>query len=232
PRGLTHELRRMNLFGILGNYLPAFGRIVGQMQHDLFHVYTVDEHILMVIRNLRRFTEPQHAHEYPLCSRLISDFARPELLYIAGLFHDIGKGRGGDHSRLGSKDARRFCRQHGLSVEDTRLVAWLVEQHLTMSLTAQKQDISDPAVIASFAARVKTERRLAALYLLTVADIRGTSPRVWNAWKAKLLEDLFRATSRALTGSNLPLDAALAEKQNEALRLMRLYALSDEVKER
>jgi [protein-PII] uridylyltransferase len=130
PRGVTHELRRMNQYGILGRYLPVFGRIVGQMQHDLFHVYTVDEHILMVIRNLRRFTEPQHAHEYPLCSRLIADFARPEVLLIAALFHDIAKARGGDHSVLGSRDARRFCRQHGLSSEYTALVAWLVEQHL------------------------------------------------------------------------------------------------------
>ncbi len=194
PRGVTHELRRMNQYGILGRYLPAFGRIVGQMQHDLYHVYTVDEHILMVIRNLRRFTEAQHAHEYPLCSRLIADFARAEVLYLAALFHDIAKGRGGDHSHLGSADARRFCRQHGLAPEDTRLVGWLVEQHLTMSLTAQKQDISDPAIVAAFAAKVKTARRLAALYLLTVADIRGTSPKVWNAWKSKLLEDLFHAT--------------------------------------
>ena len=146
PRGVTHELRRMNQYGILGHYLPAFGRIVGQMQHDLFHVYTVDEHILMVIRNLRRFTEPQHAHEYPLCSRLIADFERREVLYLAGLFHDIAKGRGGDHSTLGERDARRFCREHGLSREDTELVAWLVAQHLTMSATAQKQDITDPDV--------------------------------------------------------------------------------------
>jgi len=229
PRGVTHELRRMNQYGILGRYLPVFGRIVGQMQHDLYHVYTVDEHILMVIRNLRRFTEPQHAHEYPLCSRLISDFARPELLYIAGLFHDIAKGRGGDHSRLGSNDARRFCRQHGLSAEDTRLVTWLVEQHLTMSLTAQKQDISDPAVIAAFAARVTTERRLAALYLLTVADIRGTSPRVWNAWKAKLLEDLFHATQSQLTGhpGTRKLDDSLEARRSEAVRQLRLYAVPD-----
>src|SRR5215471_17667565 len=119
PRGVTHELRRMNQYGILGRYLPPFGRIVGQMQHDLYHVYTVDEHILMVIRNLRRFTEAQHSHEYPLCSRLMTDFANPELLYIAALFHDIAKGRGGDHSRLGRRDAQRFCRQHGLSGEDS-----------------------------------------------------------------------------------------------------------------
>ena len=229
PRGVTHELRRMNQYGILGRYLPVFGRIVGQMQHDLYHVYTVDEHILMVIRNLRRFTEPQHAHEYPLCSRLIADFARPELLYIAGLFHDIAKARGGDHSRLGSKDARRFCRQHGLAAEDTRLVTWLVEQHLLMSLTAQKQDISDPAVIAAFAAKIKTERRLAALYLLTVADIRGTSPRVWNAWKAKLLEDLFHATQSQLTGhaATRKLDDSLEARRSEAVRQLRLYAVPD-----
>ncbi len=129
-RGLLHELRRMNLYGILGQYLPVFGRIVGQMQHDLFHVYTVDEHILMVIRNLRRFTEAQHAHEYPLCSRLIADFERREVLYLAGLFHDIAKGRGGDHSALGARDARRFCREHGLLDEDAELVAWLVAHHL------------------------------------------------------------------------------------------------------
>ena len=229
PRGVTHELRRMNQYGILGRYLPVFGRIVGQMQHDLFHVYTVDEHILMVIRNLRRFTEPQHAHEYPLCSRLIGDFARPEVLYVAGLFHDIAKARGGDHSILGSRDARRFCRQHGLSPEDTDLVAWLVEQHLSMSATAQKQDIADPAVVAAFAAKVGTERRLFALYLLTVADIRGTSPKVWNAWKAKLLEDLFHATKAHLAGrpGERRLQDSLDARRAEALRQLRLYAVTD-----
>ncbi|MGH8798610.1 MAG: [protein-PII] uridylyltransferase [Casimicrobiaceae bacterium] len=228
PRGVTHELRRMNQYGILGRYLPVFGRIVGQMQHDLFHVYTVDEHILMVIRNLRRFTEPQHAHEYPLCSRLIADFARPELLYVAGLFHDIAKGRGGDHSTLGSADARRFCRAHRLSREDGDLVAWLVEQHLMMSATAQKQDITDPAVVAAFAARVATSRRLAALYLLTVADIRGTSPRVWNAWKAKLLEDLYSAAGARLDGAAeaRPPDS-LETRRAEAVRQLRLYAVPE-----
>jgi [protein-PII] uridylyltransferase len=226
-RGVTHELRRMNQYGILGRYLPAFGRIVGQMQHDLYHVYTVDEHILMVIRNLRRFTEPQHEHEYPLCSRLIADFERPEVLYLAALFHDIAKGRGGDHSRLGSGDAKRFCRQHGLSSEDTSLVAWLVEQHLAMSLTAQKRDIHDPAVVAAFAEKIQTERRLAALYLLTVADIRGTSPKVWNAWKARLLEDLFHRTQARLTGASATrtLDDSLEARRREAMRQLRLYAV-------
>jgi len=204
PQGLTHELRRMNLFGILGEYLPAFGRIVGQMQHDLFHVYTVDEHILMVIRNLRRFTEAQHGHEYPLCSRLITDFEHKEVLYLAGLFHDIAKGRGGDHSAEGARDATRFCLQHGLPKADADLVAWLVEHHLTMSSTAQKQDITNPEVVRAFAAQIGTERRLIALYLLTVADIRGTSPKVWNAWKAKLLEDLFHLTRRLLDPGQVP----------------------------
>ena len=229
PRGLTHELRRMNLYGVLGQYLPAFGAIVGQMQHDLFHVYTVDEHILMVIRNLRRFTEPQHAHEYPLCSRLITDFERTEVLYLAALFHDIAKGRGGDHSTLGSRDAYRFCVQHGLRDDDAALVAWLVREHLTMSQTAQKQDITDPAVVEGFASRVAFERRLIALYLLTVADIRGTSPKVWNAWKAKLLEDLFRAArSRLSSGTDgRSIQDSIGDRQREAHRLLRLYAVPD-----
>jgi [protein-PII] uridylyltransferase len=232
PRGIVHEFRRMNQYGILGRYLPEFGRIVGQMQHDLFHVYTVDQHILMVLRNLRRFTMPEFAHEFPLCSELISGFERPWLLYIAALYHDIAKGRGGDHSELGTLDVRNFSRQHGLSEEDTELVAYLVEKHLAMSHVAQKQDVYDLEVIRAFAERVGSERRLVALYLLTVADVRGTSPKVWNGWKAKLLEDLFRAARRHLTGAPLERDAALAEKQAEATRLLRLYALSDGVKDR
>jgi [protein-PII] uridylyltransferase len=229
PRGLTHELRRMNLYDILGHYLPVFGRIVGQMQHDLFHVYTVDEHILMVIRNLRRFTETQHAHEYPLCSRLIAGFERKEVLYAAALFHDIAKGRGGDHSTLGARDARRFCREHGLSAGDSALVEWLVEQHLTMSSVAQKQDFSDPAVVDAFARKVGSERRLVALYLLTVADIRGTSPKVWNAWKGQLLEDLFHATRRIVAGGDAPrsLQDGVFERQGEAQKMLRLYAVPE-----
>jgi [protein-PII] uridylyltransferase len=233
PRGLTHELRRMNLYGILGQYLPAFGAIVGQMQHDLFHVYTVDEHILMVIRNLRRFTEAQHAHEYPLCSRLIGDFERKEVLYLAALFHDIAKGRGGDHSHLGARDAERFCAAHGLAPEDASLVAWLVTEHLTMSLTAQKQDIADPRVVDAFAAKVGDERRLTALYLLTVADIRGTSPVVWNTWKGKLLEDLFHATRAALAGTSArTIEDSIAQRQREAQRLLRFYAVADGAEDR
>ncbi len=223
PRRVTLVLRFMNLYGVLARYLPAFARIVGQMQHDLFHVYTVDEHILMVVRNLRRFMAAEFAHEYPFCSALINAFERPETLVLAALFHDIAKGRGGDHSELGGHVARRFCRKHELSEADTELIVWLVENHLGMSATAQKQDLSDPDVIAAFAAKVETERRLAALYLLTVADIRGTSPHVWNAWKGKLLEDLFNLTRRVLRGERAPTQAWIEAKKIEALRIFRQY---------
>jgi [protein-PII] uridylyltransferase len=231
PRGIVHELRRMNQYGILGRYLPSFRRIVGQMQHDLFHVYTVDQHILTVVRNLRRFTMLEFAHEYPLCSRLIAGLERHWLLYIAAIFHDIAKGRGGDHSQLGKLDARRFCREHELTREDASLVEFLVEHHLTMSSVAQKQDLSDPEVIRRFVGVVGTERRLVALYLLTVADIRGTSPKVWNAWKGKLLEDLFHAAQHLLKGGKLEADQYIQSKQDEAKRLLRLYGLSDTVQE-
>jgi len=230
-RGIVHEFRRMNQYGILGRYLPAFRRIVGQMQHDLFHVYTVDQHILQVVRNVRRFTMLEFAHEYPLCSRLIAGFDRHWLLYVAALFHDIAKGRGGDHSKLGKTEARRFCRDHAIAGEDAELVEFLVESHLTMSSVAQKQDLGDPDVVRAFADVVKTERRLVALYLLTVADIRGTSPKVWNAWKGKLLEDLFRLTQRLLRGGSFEADQYIRDKQEEAKRLLRLYALSDSVQD-
>ena len=216
---VTFTLRRMSRYGVLGRYIPAFGRIAGQMQHDLFHVYTVDEHILMVIRNLRRLVLPRFAHEFPFCHELASEFARPEILYLAALFHDIAKGRGGDHSELGKKDARLFCRKLSISKSDTDLVAWLVEMHLQMSATAQKQDLSDPGVIAHFAKRVGDERRLIALYLLTVADVRGTSPHVWNAWKAKLLEQLFRATRKLLRGDAVPNEHWIENKRADALAL-------------
>jgi [protein-PII] uridylyltransferase len=220
---LTWTLRRMSRYGVLGRYLPAFGRIVGQMQHDLFHVYTVDEHILMVIRNLRRFRIPRFDHEYPFLSELMQKFDRPEVLYLAALFHDIAKGRGGDHSHLGRKDALRFTREHGLLEADGNLIAWLVENHLVMSATAQKQDLTDSEVISTFAALVRDERTLSALYILTVADIRGTSPAVWNAWKGKLLEDLFRSTRRILRGETEYAASAVAAKKAEALRIFRQY---------
>jgi [protein-PII] uridylyltransferase len=223
--GVVHALRRMNDMGVLGRYLPNFRRIIGQMQHDLFHVYTVDQHIMMVVRNMRRFTMTEHAHEYPFCSQLIANFRDRWLLYVAALFHDIAKGRGGDHSQLGVADARAFCDEHGMRADDTALVCFLVEQHLTMSTVAQKQDLSDPDVIAAFAAVVRDERRLTALYLLTVADIRGTSPKVWNAWKAKLLEDLYKMTLRVLGGEPPSADRELRARQQEALATLRLFGL-------
>lgn len=233
-RGIVHEIRRMNQYGLVGRYIPAFGKIVGQMQHDLFHMYTVDQHTMMVLRNLRRFTMEEYAHEYPMCCRLINAFERHWVLYIAAIFHDIAKGRGGDHSELGRVDAREFCENHGMSVEDTELVEWLVGNHLVMSQVAQKEDLSDPDVISAFAARVKDERHLTALYLLTVADIRGTSPKVWNNWKGKLLADLYNLTLYRLDThhENLPPQGVIQQRQADAMRLLRYFALSATVHER
>ena len=225
PSGITHAMRLMNQTSVLGRYLWAFRGIVGQMQHDLFHVYTVDQHILMVLRNMRRFFMAEHAHEYPFCSQLAAGWDKPWILYIAALFHDIGKGRGGDHSQIGAVEVRRFCRQHGVDREDARLIEFLVREHLGMSRIAQKEDLSDPDVIAAFAHRVGNERYLTALYLLTVADIRGTSPKVWNAWKGKLLEDLYRATLRTLGGRAPDAAAEIEARKREALVLLALNAL-------
>jgi len=209
PHGVTHVLRRMNVYGILAAYLPAFEHIVGLMQYDLFHIYTVDQHILTVIRNLRRFTVHQHAREFPLCSHVIATLPKPELLYLAGLFHDIAKGCGGDHSTLGGKVAHAFCIQHDLSDYDAELVSWLVNQHLLMSSTAQREDISDPIVVNRFAGIVGDTIHLDYLYLLTVADIRGTNPEMWNSWKDALLKQLYYNTRRALQrGLQDPLERA------------------------
>jgi [protein-PII] uridylyltransferase len=223
--GQTRAFRLMNETSVLGRYLWVFRRIVGQMQHDLFHVYTVDQHILMVLRNMRRFFIVEHAHEYPFCSQLAAGWDKPWVLYVAALFHDIAKGRGGDHSELGASEVRRFCRSHGIERDDARMIEFLVQEHLSMSHTAQKADLSDPDVIRAFAAKVGNERRLTALYLLTVADIRGTSPKVWNAWKGKLLEDLFRLTLRALGGGAPDPDAEVEARKREALVMIALYAL-------
>jgi [protein-PII] uridylyltransferase len=225
PEGQTHAFRLMNQTSVLGRYLWVFRRIVGQMQHDLFHVYTVDQHILMVLRNVRRFFIAEHAHEYPFCSQLASTFDKPWILCVAALFHDVAKGRGGDHSDLGAVEARRFCRDHGIDREDAALIEFLVKGHLTMSRMAQKEDLSDPDVIETFAKLVTNERRLTALYLLTVADIRGTSPKVWNAWKGKLLEDLYRLTLRALGGARPNMDAEIEARKQEARHTLNLYSL-------
>ena len=224
PEGITHAVRLMNQTSVLGRYLWVFRRIVGQMQHDLFHVYTVDQHILMVLRNVRRFFMAEHSHEYPACSQLAAGWDKPWILYVAALFHDIAKGRGGDHSELGARDVRLFCRQHGIEADDARLIEFLVNEHLTMSRIAQKEDLSDADVIRSFAQRVGNERYLTALYLLTVADIRGTSPKVWNAWKGKLLADLYRYTLRVLGGRAPDADAEVESRKREALSLLALHS--------
>lgn len=227
PAGVSRAFQLMNRTSVLGRYLPAFRKIVGQMQHDLFHVYTVDQHILMVLRNIRRFMVVEHTHEFPFCSRLIAHFEKPWLLVIAALFHDIAKGRGGDHSALGKADMRKFAKEHGLDKKDTELLVWLVAEHLNMSQVAQKQDITDPDVVKAFAKKVGDERHLTALYLLTVADVRGTSPKVWNAWKGKLLEDLYRATLRVLGGAKPDASSELAQHQEEARAKLRLYGIED-----
>ena len=225
PQGITHAMRLMNQTSVLGRYLWVFRRIVGQMQHDLFHVYTVDQHILMVLRNVRRFFIVEHAHEYPFCSQLAAGWEQPWILYVAALFHDIAKGRGGDHSDLGAKEVRLFCRQHGVAKADQQLIEFLVKHHLTMSHVAQKEDLSDPDVIRAFANKVGNERYLRALYLLTVADIRGTSPKVWNAWKGKLLEDLYRASAAVLGGQSHDPHALVEMRKREALETLNLYAM-------
>ena len=200
---LRHEravetLSRMASLGVLGRYLPPFGKVSGRMQFDLFHVYTVDQHTLAVLRNIASFSDPASTGRFALAHEIWPRLRKPELLLLAGLFHDIAKGRGGDHSELGAEDARIFCSEHGLSQADTELVAWLVLRHLAMSVTAQRQDISDPEVVQRFAALVGERERLDYLYLLTVADIAGTSPKLWNAWKDRLLADLYSATRFAL----------------------------------
>ncbi len=226
PHGIAHELRRMNRYGVLAAYLPAFGNIVGQMQHDLFHVYTVDEHTLFLVRNLRRYSVPEYAHEFPLCSKLFQHLPKPEILYLAGLFHDIAKGRGGDHSELGAQDATAFCLLHGLSQYDARLVTWLVRHHLIMSTTAQRYDISDPEVVNHFAAQVGDQTHLDYLYLLTVADIRATNPVLWNSWKDALLSELYLGTTHALRrGLEHPIDQIELIQETQHQALARLHDL-------
>ena len=214
PRGLTHELKRMNRYGVLGAYIQDFANIIARMQYDLFHIYTVDEHTLFVISNLRRFALNKHNEELPFCNDIFLLIPKPELLYIAALFHDIAKGKGGDHSIVGEEIAKNFCVQHDLSSHDTKLITWLVRHHLLMSMTAQRKDISDPDVIHEFAQKVGSTEYLNHLYLLTVADIRATNPELWNSWKDSLLQSLYAATHTALRhGLQNPI--ALADRLRE-----------------
>ncbi|KRA21201.1 [protein-PII] uridylyltransferase [Lysobacter sp. Root604] len=194
----VHALERMARLGVLGRWIPAFSKVSGRMQFDLFHVYTVDQHTLAVLRNLARFASGVADERFSIAHEVWPRLRKPELLLLAGLFHDIAKGRGGDHSELGGDDARAFGTVMGLSEADTALIEWLVRQHLLMSVTAQKQDIADPEVIYRFAGKVADRERLDHLYLLTCADIAGTSPKLWNAWKDRLMADLYTATRLAL----------------------------------
>jgi [protein-PII] uridylyltransferase len=231
PVGVTHELRRMNTYEVLGRYIPAFGRIVGRMQYDLFHAYTVDAHTLFVLSNLRRWAIPRYDHELPELSRLMQQLPKPEIAYLAALFHDIAKGRGGDHSELGSVDAEAFCLEQGLSRYDARLVAWLVRNHLELSVTAQKQDITDPEVVSAFARKVGDETHLDHLYVLTCADVRGTNPKLWNSWKASLFHEFYERVKRALRrGLESPIDEEelIRETQAAAQQLLNSHGIATE----
>lgn len=196
--GLVTQLKRMKRYGVLGRYLPEFGRVTGQMQHDLFHIYTVDAHTLLVVKNMRLFRHEEAKETFPVAAHIMKRLPKKELLYIAGLYHDIAKGRGGDHSTLGAVDAENFCINHGLTGRETRLVCWLVEKHLLMSSVSQKQDISDPDVIHNFALQVGDQLHLNYLYALTVADMNATNPDIWNSWRASLMRQLYLETKRAL----------------------------------
>jgi [protein-PII] uridylyltransferase len=220
PQGLTHQLRQMNRYGVLAAYLPCFANIVARMQYDLFHIYTVDAHTLFVLRNLRRLSLKKHRDELPFCNTIFLRILKPEILYLAALFHDIAKGLGGDHSALGEDIARDFCIQHKLSNHDTNLIAWIVRNHLLMSMTAQRKDINDPTVIHKFALQVGSIEYLNHLYLFTVADIRGTNPSLWNSWKDSLLLELYTHTHSALHRG----------LQNPIARSKRLYENKQEAK--
>lgn len=223
PRGLGLAFTLMHRHSILWAYLPAWKDIVGQMQFDLFHAYSVDEHSYRLIKNLYRFSQSEHNHQFPLCSKIVQRIRKPELLYLAGIFHDIAKGRGGDHAKLGAVDALIFCKTHSLNDHDGRMVAWLVKNHLLMSVTAQRRDISDETIINEFGAIVRDEAHLDYLYCLTVADMRATNESLWNSWKANLLEDLYDATKRAFRrGLEKPVDmrAKIRENQQQALTLL------------
>lgn len=227
--GVTHQLRYMNRYGLLAAYLPAFANIVSRMQYDLVHIYTVDVHTLFVIGHLRRFSLKTYQQEFPFCYDVFQLISKPEILYLAGFFHDIAKGMDGDHSQLGENIALEFCLQHKLSNHDSKLVSWLVRHHLLMSMTAQRKDISDPEIIYEFASQVSTTERLNYLYLLTVADIRATSPGLWNSWKDSLLIELYDLSLNALLRNlqnPLSISERLQEVQKDATEALLKQGLS------
>ena len=223
PHYMVGRLRQMKRYGILPAYLPEFGRIVGQMQYDLFHVYTVDDHTLQVMENMRRFRHPEAAEKFPIAAQLFHRLPKIELLYIAGLYHDVAKGRGGDHSVLGKRDAELFCRRHRLGKWDTALVGWLVEHHLLMSSIAQREDIQDPEVVNRFAKLVGDQTHLDYLYVLTVADIYGTNSTLWNTWRASLLSNLYQQTKRVISqeqGEVVGKSDLIKQNQNSAISIL------------
>lgn len=231
PHALDQTLSAMKKYNVLGRYLPEFGQIIGQMQHDLFHIYTVDAHTMRVIRNMVRLDSAEARNEYPLASRLIHRLPKLETLYIAGLYHDVAKGRGGDHSELGAIDVEDFCERHHLSERDTQLASWLVENHLLMSMTAQRKDISDPDIIHGFARAVPSQVHLDYLYVLTVCDISATNPKLWNTWRASLLRQLYIEAKRALRrGSETPVDRQewVRATQSEAREILHAQNMTDE----
>lgn len=231
PHAVDESLSAMKKYNVLGRYLPEFGQIIGQMQHDLFHIYTVDAHTMRVIRNMVRLGNPEAAEDYPLAARLIHGLPKREVLYIAGLYHDVAKGRGGDHSELGAQDAESFCQRHHLGERDTQLASWLVENHLLMSMTAQRKDISDPDIIQSFARAVPSQAHLDYLYILTVCDISATNPKLWNTWRASLLRQLYIEAKRALRrGTEIPVDrqAWVLATQSEAREILHAQNITDE----
>lgn len=224
-RGVYSQLERMNRYGVLAAFLPAFGRITGRMQFDLFHVYTVDQHVLFVIRNLRRFAYGKYADVFRHADEVFRRIDRPEVLYLAALFHDIAKGRGGDHSELGAQEAKAFLIRLDMREEDRELVVWLVREHLSMSRTAQREDITNPEVVSSFARKVGDQGRLDHLYVLTVADIAATSPQLWNAWKDSLVWELYQAAGKALRrGADSPVDRELIIRETREAAHSRLVA--------
>ncbi|MBQ0747062.1 MAG: [protein-PII] uridylyltransferase [Marinobacter sp.] len=231
PHALDETLSAMKKYNVLGRYLPEFGQIIGQMQHDLFHIYTVDAHTMRVVRNMVRLTGTDARDDYPLASRLIQGLPKREVLYIAGLYHDIAKGRGGDHSELGAIDAESFCKRHHLGERDTQLASWLVENHLLMSMTAQRKDISDPDIIQSFARALPSQAHLDYLYILTVCDISATNPKLWNTWRASLLRQLYMEAKRALrSGTEIPVDRQewVRATQSEAREILHAQNITDE----
>ena len=228
PFKLSTHLKLMNRYGILGSYLPEFGKIVGQTQHDLFHIYPVDVHTLELITNIRRLVQPKQAAKFPVSAHIYNNLPKPELIIIAALYHDIAKGRGGDHSILGAVDVAEFGERHGLQTQEITLLQWLIENHLLMSTISQREDTSDPDVIYKFAKHVGDQRHLDHLWVLTVADINATNPRLWTEWKGALMSNLYFETKQVLqSGLDQPTnrDAWVNDAKSSVLKILHQHSI-------